>query len=161
MDQAFADLARIVEICAAHEIDLRFFVGPMHPVFAYTQGTTLLHAWLTRVSAMPGVISFVTAQEFRDYELDQPKPYHADYSHVSFAAAGLMISDLMDYPMLRYGRVLDRGTLPGILAEWDDQLAAWADLNPDFVEGFEAEFPGRTDLPRPRPMPRSKPDKQQ
>ena len=89
---------------------------------------------------MPGVISFISAQEFRDYELTRPKLYFADYSHMSFAAADLIMADLMAYPNLRYGRVLNSNTLSGILAEWDDQLSAWERLNPDFVQGFNAEF---------------------
>lgn len=132
-DEAFSDLAKIVELCNAHNIDLRFFIGPLHPVFAYTQGKVLLHEWLRRISTMPQVISFLTTPEFRDYELTRPKLYYSDYSHVSFAAGELMISDLMAYPNLRYGRVLNSTTLPEIIAEWDDQLSAWAKLNSDFV----------------------------
>jgi len=34
--------------------------------------------------------------------------------------------------------VLNPNTLPRIIAEWDDQLSAWEQLNPDFVQGFKA-----------------------
>jgi len=137
-DESFRDLEKIVEFCRAHNIDLRFFVSPLHPVFAHTQGKVLLHEWLRRISVLPRVISFLTTEQFRDYELTRPKLYYSDYSHVSFAAADLMIEDLMAYPNQRYGHVLNPNTLPRIIAEWDDQLSAWEQLNPDFVQGFKA-----------------------
>jgi hypothetical protein len=139
-DEAFTDLAKIVELCNAHNIDLKFFIGPLHPVFAYMQGKVLLHEWLRRISTMPQVISFLTAPEFRDYELTRPKLYYTDYSHMSFAATDLIIDDLMAYPNLRYGRVLNSNTLPEIIAEWDNQLSAWTKLNADFVRGNNTEF---------------------
>jgi hypothetical protein len=152
-DQAFRELDAIVDLCAAHGVDLKLFIGPLHPVFAYmfwSKNKRVLHEWLARIGSRPNVTSFLTAAEFRERELDRAKPYYSDSSHVTFAAAKLMTADLMASPkLMRHGRVLDRASLPAILAQWEDQLAAWADVNPQFVQQYRAlAIEGDDNVPR-------------
>jgi hypothetical protein len=127
-DEIFAELDKIISICAEADINLKLFIGPTHPAMSYVfwlSRKPTLREWLSRLSARANVISFLTAAEFRDYELDRKKPYYSDSAHISFAAAKLIVNDLVSYPHMQYGRLLDQASLPSILAEWDDQFANW------------------------------------
>jgi hypothetical protein len=90
-DYVFVELDKIIALCVAHGIDLKFFIAPIHPALAYMLGVELVPEWLTRLSARPGVLSFLTAKEFRDGKLDEPKKYYADSSHLTVHAARLII----------------------------------------------------------------------
>ena len=143
-DGGFDELDKIIAICAERNIDLKFFIGPIHPVISYLFWSTngaAMSEWLTRVSMKPKVLSFLSAPEFREGELDKPKAYYMDSSHFSVPAAKLIMGDLMSYPRFRHARLLDSKSVHSILVEWQDQLADWAGLNPGYVDTVHKTFP--------------------
>jgi hypothetical protein len=159
-ENAFADLDDIINMCAARGIDLKLFIGPIHPVMGYLYWATEregLQQWFSRVSSKHDVVSFLTDAEFVEHELDRPKVYYTDSSHFSVRAAKIIMDDLAAFPVLRHGRVLNRDTASAIFRQWQDQLQDWTDLNPQYAELIRyilpnvATFPTRTVTSRPLP----------
>jgi hypothetical protein len=143
-EEAFAELDKIIALCAAHKVELLLFLGPMHPAMAQIFWSTerdMMIEWLTRLSDKPNVISFLTTQEFVDGKLDSPKRYHADTSHPSMHAGQLMMEDLASYPRLRHSRILDRASLADLISEWQEQIGAWEALNPEYIASVRAANP--------------------
>ena len=144
IDSAFDDLAAIVDMCNTYQIELKLFIGPIHPVMSYLYWATnkdALHEWLARVSRKREVISFVTADIFKERELDRPKPYYTDTSHFSVPAATIIMNDLAAYPALKHGRIVNQETAEAAFQEWQEQLRRWIEFNPDFADFVRVTFP--------------------
>lgn len=135
-ESAFSELDKIIALCADHSIDLKFFIGPIHPVssLTYIKHWEQLSEWLTYLSKRANVVSFLTVAEFRDLNpVNTPKPYYCDSSHFSSEAAKLIIKDLESFPNLQHGRILKSENLPQIISEWKANLKAWVKINPDYL----------------------------
>jgi hypothetical protein len=139
--QTFSDLDDIVTICARHGVELKIFIGPIHPALAFiylTANRNALRAWLSRVGAKHDVLSFLTTPDFVEHKLDDPNAYYVDSAHFSVPAANLLMHDLEGEPAK--ARMLNPATAELIFREWQAQLETWARLNPGYATTIRRIF---------------------
>ena len=135
-EKAVNAYAEIAAICAAADIRLRFFAGPMHPAALVPiwdrGGREFYSAWLQHLGAMAPLYSFMLMKEAWDHKLSDFKAGWSDTTHFSPRLGAHLLSDLtLDEP--RVGRLIDERSRQEHVAELERRLRAWMRDNPDYV----------------------------
>jgi len=141
----FADLNRIVSVCAQHNARLIMFLTPSYPWDDYRLASLgywpLLETWLRRIAAYPNVFSFAQFNVLTEEPAGKNMHYWNDPIHFGMPFGRLMLRAFLvekDSEMpANFILQLDSQTVDSVIRARRAGEEHWAASHPDFVQIFE------------------------